>query len=56
MLYYLLQKMPLKDCFNLIKSKRTQYTKPNSGFSRQLLKLEKELHGNNTMTLYDILK
>ncbi len=40
-LYYLLQSMNLHDSFVYLKSKRTQYTKPNSGFIKQLLTAEK---------------
>lgn len=52
-LNYLLEKMNLKDAFNLLKSKRTQYTKPNKGFAKQLLKKELSIYGMNSLQLRD---
>ena len=38
----------LKDAINYVKSKRSQYTKPNIGFFKQLIAYEKQINGNNT--------
>ncbi len=50
-LIYLLQKMNLKDALVYLKSKRTQYTNPNVGFVKQLIKYENKLYGSNSITL-----
>jgi len=57
-LYYLMyfHKMTLANAFNYIKSKRTQYTKPNNGFIKQLLNCELELYLENSMKLADFYK
>lgn len=52
-LYYLLHDMNLNEAFNFLKSKRAQYTKPNSGFIKQLLECEKNKYGSNSMKLSD---
>ena len=52
-LYYLLDLMNLNDAFNFLKSKRTQYTKPNSGFIKQLLEEEKNKYKINSIKLSD---
>ena len=43
----------LKDAYDYLKSKRSQYTKPNIGFSKQLINYEKEKYGKTTMTVGD---
>ena len=55
-LYYLLHYMKLKDAFDFLKSKRTQYTKPNSGFIKQLFEAEKNFYGSTSMKLTDFYK
>lgn len=55
-LYYLLQHMDLNNAFNFLKSKRTQYTKPNSGFVKQLLTAEEIKYGLNSIKMIDFYK
>ncbi len=54
-LIYLLQHMNLKDALVYLKSKRTQYTKPNIGFIKQLIQYENKLHGSNSITLSEFI-
>lgn len=55
-LYYLLVcGMTLNDSIKYLKSKRTQYTKPNIGFFKQLLIAEKVLYGTNSMNVSDYM-
>lgn len=54
-LVYLLQKMKLKDALVYLKLKRTQYTKPNIGFIKQLIEYEKKMYGNNSITLTEFM-
>ena len=50
-LYYLLNNMNLHDSLCYLKSKRTQYTKPNNGFIKQLLEIEKNKYGSNSVNI-----
>lgn len=43
----------LKTSFEFLKSRRTQYTKPNRGFAKQLLEYEKSIYGTNSIKLND---
>ena len=55
-LYYLMTLgMTLNDSIKYLKSKRNQYTRPNVGFFRQLLAIEKELYSNNSITVSDFI-
>ena len=47
--------MSLKEGFYLVKSDRKTFTRPNIGFAKQLMKYEKELYGENSISLNDIL-
>lgn len=55
-LSYLLRKMNLRSAYDYLKSKRTQYTKPNTGFTKQLISLESSLYGETTMKTIDFFK
>ena len=55
-LYYLMTMMNLKEAFMLLTSKRTQYTKPNIGFIKQLLAFERSKYGQNSMTIQDFYR
>ena len=56
-LYYLMATgKNLKDSFNYLKSRRNQYTKPNIGFIKQLLKAEKKLYKTTSMRQIDFYK
>jgi protein-tyrosine phosphatase len=56
-LSYLLKKsMTLCQAFQYLKSKRTQYTKPNTGFTKQLISYESKLFGCTTMKTIDFFK
>jgi protein-tyrosine phosphatase len=48
--------MSLKDALIFLKSKRTQYSKPNIGFFKQLLSFEKEMYGTNSITYSECIK
>ncbi len=52
-LQYLMQKMNLKESYNYLKSKRSQYTRPNRGFIKQLLEKEEYLYRMNSMKMKD---
>jgi protein-tyrosine phosphatase len=54
-LYYLMQyhHMTLKDAYEYVTSRREQYTIPNRGFFRQLRRLEKDIHGCNSLSMSD---
>ena len=55
-LYYLMiLGMTLNDSIKYLKPKRNQYTRPNVGFFRQLLAIEKELYGTNSISVSDFL-
>lgn len=43
----------LKTSFDLLKSKRTQYTKPNRGFAKQLIEYEKSIFVTNSIKITD---
>jgi protein-tyrosine phosphatase len=55
-LYYLMQykNMTLKSAYEFLSSRREQYTSPNFGFFKQLRRLEKDIHGYNTLSLDDL--
>jgi atypical dual specificity phosphatase len=55
LLYHLMKKgFSLADALDFIKSKRqNQYTRPNIGFFRQLLEIEKNIFNKNSMSLGD---
>jgi protein-tyrosine phosphatase len=56
-LYYLMTtNMSFRDALEFLKSKRTQYTRPNIGFFKQLLSAEKELFNTNSLTVSDYYK
>ncbi len=56
MLYYLLlQGYNLKDAIIYLKSKRSQYTRPNYGYYKQLLLKEKELYGSNSISFNEFI-
>ncbi len=52
-LQYLMQKMNLKESYDYLKSKRSQYTRPNRGFVKQLLEREDGIYGKNSMRIKD---
>jgi protein-tyrosine phosphatase len=56
MIYYLMKydRITMKEAYEIIRVNRTQYTRPNIGFFRQLLRIEQELFGKTTMTMRDI--
>jgi protein-tyrosine phosphatase len=54
-LSYLLHKMTLCESYIYLKSKRNQYTKPNIGFIKQLIKYENQLYNYNTMIIKDFI-
>lgn len=54
-LSYLIQKMSLKEAIIYLKSRRSQYTKPNIGFMKQLLTYEKNIYQTNSLTLQEFL-
>ncbi len=54
--YLLKQSMTLCQAFEYLKSKRTQYTKPNTGFTKQLISYELNLYGSTTMKTIDFFK
>lgn len=43
----------LKDAYQLVKDKRA-LARPNKGFLNQLMKLEKQIYGENTLTIEDL--
>jgi protein-tyrosine phosphatase len=53
LLYLMSNNYSLKDAFNFLKSSRSQYTKPNIGFAKQLINYENNLYGKTTMTVGD---
>lgn len=54
--YLLKNNYTLKEALIQIKTNRTStFTRPNSGFARQLLKYEKEILGTNSISLSEIL-
>jgi hypothetical protein len=54
--YLLKNNYTLKEALTQIKTNRTStFTRPNSGFARQLLKYEKEIFGINSISLLEIL-
>ena len=56
-LYYLMTiGMKLSDASQYLKSKRKQNTRPNIGFFKQLLSIEKQLYESNSMTIKDFIK
>lgn len=56
-LYYLMTTgTNLRESFNYLKSRRTQYTKPNIGFIKQLLEAEKKLYETTSMKQIDFYK
>lgn len=55
--YLLKNNYTLKDALYLIKTNRTStFTRPNSGFAKQLLKYEKNIFGVNSISLSEILE
>lgn len=56
-LAYLLSKnLSLKDSLDMIKDNRTStFTRPNSGFAKQLIKYEKTIRNINSITLSEML-
>jgi protein-tyrosine phosphatase len=53
-LFYLMSiNYSLKESFDYLKSKRSQYTKPNIGFAKQLIGYEKNTYGQATMSVGD---
>ncbi len=55
-LAYLLTKMNLLEAIKYLKSKRTQYTRPNIGFIKQLIKYEHTIYQQNSVTTGDFLR
>ncbi len=55
-LVYLMESMNLSDSIDYLKSKRTQYTKPNSGFMKQLMGYEFKKYGSNSITYSEFIK
>jgi len=55
-LSYLIHKMSLRESVLYVKSKRDQYTKPNLGFMKQLIKYEYEIKNNNSLTLREFIE
>jgi protein-tyrosine phosphatase len=53
LLYLMSINYTLKDAFVFLKSKRTQYTKPNIGFIKQLIAYEEEKYKNSSMKIKD---
>ena len=55
--YLVYKKFTLKQAFEHVKSIRiNQYTLPNIGFFKQLIKYEKEINDENTMNMNDYVK
>lgn len=53
-LYYLMKiGMHLREAINYLKSKRTQYVRPNIGFFKQLISHENRLFGTNSLGVSD---
>ncbi len=55
-LVYLMQTMTLRDSIDYLMSKRTQYTKPNSGFMKQLIEYEYKKYNNNSIIYSEFVK
>ena len=55
-LVYLMESMSLSDSIDYLKSKRSQYTKPNSGFMKQLIEYEYKKYGSNSITFSEFIK
>ncbi len=53
LLYLMSLNYTLKDAFEFLKSKRTQYTKPNIGFIKQLILYEEKKYNNSSMKITD---
>lgn len=53
--YLISEGQKLSDTFTLIKNKRSQYSKPNIGFCRQLIKYERENLGYNSVDLSEFI-
>lgn len=54
--YLLTTNLSLREAFYLVKNNRTStFTRPNVGFAKQLIKYEKLLYGENTITVSEIL-
>ena len=53
--YLMSQKINLKNALNLIKSKRNTFTRPNIGFAKKLLIYEKNILGENSLLIQDII-
>lgn len=53
--FYISEGINLKTGMETLKKRTSTFTRPNSGFSKQLLKYEKEILGYNSTTLQDII-
>ena len=55
-LVYLMQQMNLRESLKYLKSRRTQYTKPNIGFIKQLIEYEKKIYDENSITTSEFIE
>ena len=54
--YLLSQKMTLKQALDYLRSKRTQYVRPNIGFCRQLVDYEIKVKGEPSLRLDELYR
>ncbi len=54
--YLLSQQMSLKQAQEYLRSKRSQYVRPNIGFCRQLLDYEKNVKGETSLSLEELYR
>jgi protein-tyrosine phosphatase len=55
-LSYLLNEKSLKDSIIHLKNMRNQYTRPNLGFMKQLIKYEYKIRGSNSITFGEFIQ
>ena len=52
--YFIYTGICLKTALEIVKKNRNTYSRPNSGFAKQLLKYERELLGTNSITFTEL--
>ncbi len=53
---YLIYSMSFREAIIYLKSKRTQYSRPNIGFIKQLIEWETEIRGSNSLSLSEAVR